>query len=87
MSSLMIAETKQRLAIGWVTKIYYLELRALEGTLSQSRLHLQVLAPTNPHWACVVSYGLFSSCVIHKEGLCPSGHYYTDHGDDDEILT
>jgi hypothetical protein len=34
--------------IGWVTKIYYLELlRASEGTLSRwSRLHLQSLAPT-----------------------------------------
>jgi hypothetical protein len=46
-----IAEAKQRSqwsVIGWVTKIYYLELlRALEGTLScWSRLHLQLLAPT-----------------------------------------
>jgi hypothetical protein len=34
--------------IGWVTKIYYLELlHASEGTLSRwSRLHLQSLAPT-----------------------------------------
>jgi hypothetical protein len=33
--------------MGWVTKIYYLELlRALEGTLNRwSRLHLQSLAP------------------------------------------
>jgi hypothetical protein len=30
---------------GW-PKIYYLELRASESTLSQSRLHLQSLAPT-----------------------------------------
>jgi hypothetical protein len=54
--------------------MYYLELlRASEGTLSRwSRLHSQSLAPTNPHWACVVSYGPFSLCVIHKEGLCPS---------------
>jgi hypothetical protein len=39
-------------------KIYYLELlRASEGTLScWSRLHLQSLAPTNPHWARVVGY-------------------------------
>jgi hypothetical protein len=46
-----IAETKHRsqwLVIGWVTKIYYLELlRAAEGTLSRwSRLHLQSLAST-----------------------------------------
>jgi hypothetical protein len=36
------------------------------------RLRLQSLAPTNPHWARVVGYGLFSLRVIHKEGLCPS---------------
>jgi hypothetical protein len=55
-------------------KIYYLELlRASEGTLSRwSRLHLQSLAPTNPHWARVVGYRPFSLWVIHKEGLCPS---------------
>jgi hypothetical protein len=52
-----IAEVKQRWSVfGWVTKNYYLELlRASEGTLSRwSRLHLQSLAPTNPHWAHVV---------------------------------
>jgi hypothetical protein len=37
----------QRSVIGWVTKIYYLKLRASEGTLSRwSRLYLQSLAPT-----------------------------------------
>jgi hypothetical protein len=44
-----IAEAKQRWSvIGWVIKIYYLELlRVSEGTLScWSRLHLQSLAPT-----------------------------------------
>jgi hypothetical protein len=45
-----IAEAKQHSQcsiIGWVTKIYYLELlRASEGTLSHwSRLHLQSLSP------------------------------------------
>jgi hypothetical protein len=45
-----IAEPKQcsqRPVIGWVTKIYYLELlRAPEGTLSRwSRLHLLSLTP------------------------------------------
>jgi hypothetical protein len=30
------------------------------------------ITPTNPHWARVVGYGLFSLWVIHKEGLCPS---------------
>jgi hypothetical protein len=58
---------------GW-PKIYYLELlRASESTLScWSRLHLQSLAPTNPHWGCVVGYGPFSLRVIQKEGLCPN---------------
>jgi hypothetical protein len=57
-----------------VTKNYYLEfLRASEGTLSRwSRLYLQSLAATNPHWACVAGYDLFSLWVIHMEGLCPS---------------
>jgi hypothetical protein len=46
-----IAEAKQRSqrsVIGWVTKIYYLELlRASEGMLNRwSRLHLQSLALT-----------------------------------------
>jgi hypothetical protein len=27
---------------------------------------------TNPNWDCVVGYGPFSLCVIHKEGLFPS---------------
>jgi hypothetical protein len=48
-------------------------LPCFEGKLSHwPRLHLQLLAPTNPHWACVVGYGPFFLCVIHKEGLCPS---------------
>jgi hypothetical protein len=59
--------TFKRSVIGWVIKSYYLELlRALEGTLTRwFRLHLQSLAPTNPHWASVVGYGTFSS---FKEG-------------------
>jgi hypothetical protein len=50
----------------------YLEfLRVSEGTLSRwSRLLLQSVAPTNPHWARVVGYGPFSLCVIQKEGQC-----------------
>jgi hypothetical protein len=42
--------------------VYYFELlRASEGTLSRwSQLHLQSLASTNPHWACVVGYDPFS---------------------------
>jgi hypothetical protein len=48
-------------------------LRASEATLSRwSRLHLQSLAPINPHWARLVGYGPFFLYVIHKEGLCPS---------------
>jgi hypothetical protein len=47
--------------------------RASKGTWSRwSRLHLQSLAPTNPHRARVVGYGPFSLCSTHKEGLFPS---------------
>jgi hypothetical protein len=55
-------------------KIYYLELLfASEGTLNRWYwLHLQSLAPTNPHWARVVGNGPFSLCLFHKEGLCPA---------------
>jgi hypothetical protein len=57
-----IAEAKQRCqrsVIGWVTKIYYLELlRALQGTLSRWSQHLQSLEPTNPHRAHM-GYGPF----------------------------
>jgi hypothetical protein len=58
----VIAEVKQRWSvIEWVTKIYYLELlRASVGTLSRwSRLHLQSLGNTNPHWARVMGNGPF----------------------------
>jgi hypothetical protein len=69
-----IVEVKQCWSvIGWMTKHYLELLRASDGTLSRwSRLHLQSLAPTNPHWASVVGYDPFSLCVIHKEGLSPS---------------
>jgi hypothetical protein len=58
---------------GW-PKMFYLELLcAFEDTLSRSsRLHLQLLAPTNPHWVHVLDYGPFFLCVIRKEGLCLS---------------
>jgi hypothetical protein len=54
-------------------KNYYLGLlRASKGTLSRwSRLHLQSLAPTNPHWAHVVM-ARSPYYVIHQEGLCLS---------------
>jgi hypothetical protein len=72
--ALAIAKVKQRcLVIRWVTKFIFSSSSLWEGTLSRwSWLHLQLLAPTNPHWARVVGYGLFFLCVIHKEGLCPS---------------
>jgi hypothetical protein len=55
-------------------KKYYLELHcASEDTLSRlSRLHLQSLAPINPHLARVEHKGPFSLCIIHKKGLGPS---------------
>jgi hypothetical protein len=54
--------------------MYYLEpLRALKVTLSRwSRLHLQLLNPTNLLWIRVVGYDTFALCVSRKEGLCPS---------------
>jgi hypothetical protein len=59
-----IAEVKQRwIVVGWVAeKKYYFELfRPSEGTLRRwPRQHLQLLAPTNPHWTHVVGFGLFS---------------------------
>jgi hypothetical protein len=50
------AKVKQ-LVSHWMGDQKYLELlRASEGTLScWSRLHLQSLAPPNPHWALVVA--------------------------------
>jgi hypothetical protein len=36
--------------------------KIIADSLSQhdenKRLHLQLLTPTNPHWACVLAYGL-----------------------------
>jgi hypothetical protein len=48
-----IAEVKQRWSvIEWGTKNLLSLLRESEGTLSRrSRLHLQSLTPTDPHWA------------------------------------
>jgi hypothetical protein len=64
--------------------MYYFELLRASGTLSRwSRLHLQSLAPTNPHWARVVGYGSFSICVINKEGLCTSSGDMKSADDDD----
>jgi hypothetical protein len=47
--------------------------------ISCSYVHFQ-LGPTNPHWACVVGYGPFSLCVIHKEDL------YHSSGDIDRLM-
>jgi exo-beta-1,3-glucanase (GH17 family) len=44
----------------------------LPSTLSANYEFASSNTPINPHWACVVGYGPFSLCVIHKEGLCPS---------------
>jgi hypothetical protein len=84
---LEIIEVKQRwLVQSWdgTLKIYYIELLgASAGTLSRCfRLHLQSLAPTNPHWARVVGYDPFSLCIIHKEGLCPRSGDINDDDDD-----
>jgi hypothetical protein len=70
-----IAEVKQRRSvIRWVTKNLLSRAPPCFGRHVKplARLHLQSLAPTNPHLAHVVGYGPFSLCVIHKEGLCPS---------------
>jgi hypothetical protein len=70
-----ITEVKQRWSVvGWVTKMYYLELLPCFGRHAKPLVPaaLQSLAPTNSHWARVVGYGPFSLCVIHKEDLCPS---------------
>jgi hypothetical protein len=77
-----IAEAKQRWSIiGWVTK--NLISRTPPHFGRHRWLHLQSFAPTNPHWARVVGYGLFSLCVIHKEGLCPSSGDITDDDNDE----
>jgi hypothetical protein len=62
------------LSIIWMTKIYYLELlRALEGTLSRwSRLHLQSLVPTNPHWARARVLARFPLCVSIRTACAPA---------------
>jgi hypothetical protein len=39
------------------------------------RLHLQLWATTNSHWARVVGYGAFSLCIIHKKCLCLSSEH------------
>jgi hypothetical protein len=66
-----IAEFKQHLSVGWVTKNLLFRAAPCFGMHIKplSRLNLQSLAPTNPHWAGVVGYGPFSLCVMHKEGM------------------
>jgi hypothetical protein len=71
-----IAEAKHRSqwpVLGWVIKNLLSRAPPCFGRHVKPLvpLHLQSLAPTNPHWARVVGYGPFSLWVIHKEGLCP----------------
>jgi hypothetical protein len=67
-------EAKQRLSvIGWSTKNLLPQAPLFKRHVKPLfQLHLQSLAPTNPHWDRVVVYGPFSLCAIGKEGLCPS---------------
>jgi hypothetical protein len=92
-------QRSQRSVIGWVIKVYYLELRAPYFGAPCFGRHVKPLVPaafavvststlvcnfleqinvfyllirTNPYWARMIGYDLFSLCVIHKEGLCPS---------------
>ncbi|RVE49778.1 hypothetical protein evm_005508 [Chilo suppressalis] len=69
-----VKQLSQWSVIGWVTKNIYLEfLRVSEGTLSRwSRLHLQSLAPANPHWARVVGCGLnyHKRCAVKVPSNC-----------------
>jgi hypothetical protein len=61
-----IVEVKQHGRLGNRNFIFSSSHRASEGTLSQSRLYLQLL------WL-IVGYGSFSLWVgYNKEGLCPS---------------
>jgi hypothetical protein len=64
----------RKLSMDGRPKILFLELlRASESTLSRwFWLHLQSLAPTNPHWACVVGYGPLSLCVIQSKACAPA---------------
>jgi hypothetical protein len=57
--------------IGWVTKILFPRVPPRFGRHVKP-LHLQSLALTDPHWACVVGYGPVPLCLILKEGLSPS---------------
>jgi hypothetical protein len=65
-----IAEVKQRWSvIGWVPKNLLSRVPLASESMLSCWLHLQSLAPTNPHWALVAGHGLFSLNVNHKEGL------------------
>jgi hypothetical protein len=77
--SSMISELRRAIAedtqcwsvIGWVTKNLLSRASPCFGRQVKP-LVPAAFAITNPLWAPVVGYGPFSSCVIHKEGLCPS---------------
>jgi hypothetical protein len=68
------AKAKQHWSvIGWVTKNVLSRAPCFGRHVKPLvQLYLHSLAPTNPRWARVVGYGLFSLWVIHKEDLCPS---------------
>jgi hypothetical protein len=67
-----IVKVKQRWAIiGWVTKNLLYRVPSCFGR-HVKMLVQAALAPTILHWVCGVGNGLFSLCVIHKKGLCPS---------------
>jgi hypothetical protein len=46
--------------------------RILHDELFSTLILNTCIPTTNLHWARVVGCGPFSSCVFHKEGLCPS---------------
>jgi hypothetical protein len=69
-----ILEVKQPWSvIGWVTKnLLFPAPPSFARHIKPLDPAAVVSTPINLHWAGVVGYGLFSLCVIHKEGLCPS---------------
>jgi hypothetical protein len=69
-----IAEAKQHwTVIGWLTKIYYLDLlHASECTLAVGLGCIAVVSTHTPHWARVVGYGPFTLCVIQRKGRAPA---------------
>jgi hypothetical protein len=69
-----IAEAKQRWSVigGVIKNLLFQALCFGRHVKPLVPVAFASLAPTNPLWACVVGYGPFSLCVIHKKGLCLS---------------